>query len=172
MTTFKRCNNVKISVIVQLRVSIWACCIIKILNKIIIFANICVYVTVSYTDHLDDYNNQFISTYKDLDDYIMNSIFFFILIENSHNHLLILHCNSLLDYLTNLCKKEINTADIMTVSCYHVQHAEWESTYSFSEKSSVESEKKILKNDITVYKENRRLINIINFYFWIWEDCD
>lgn len=131
----------------------------------IISANTHVYVAVSYTDQLDNHDYQFISTYKDLNNYIVNSIFFSVSIENLHDYLLILHYNSSLNYLADLCKKEINTADIMTADYYHVQHAEQKSTYDFSRKSSAESEKKILKNDIIIYKENRKLINVINFYF-------
>ena len=94
----------------------------------------------------------------------MNSIFFSILIKNFYNHLLILHCNSLFNHLTDFCKKEIHTADIITADCYYIQHIKEKSSYDFSRKSSAESEKKILKNNITVYKENRKLIDIINFY--------
>ena len=95
----------------------------------------------------------------------MNSIFFFVLIKNLHDHLLILYCNNLLNYLADLCKKEINTADIIIADCYHVQHTEQKLTYDFNRKSSAESEKKILKNNVIMYKENRKLIDAINFYF-------
>ena len=90
----------------------------------IISANIYIYVTVSYTDHLDDYDYQFTNTYKDLNNYIVNLIFFSVLIKNLHDYSLILHCNSLLNHLMNFCKKEINTANIMTVNYYYVQYAE------------------------------------------------
>ena len=116
----------------------------------IISANTYIYIIISYISHLNNHNYQFTNSYKDLNVYIMNLIFFSVLIKNLHDYLLILHYNSSLNHLTDLCKKEINTADIMMMSCYYVQHAEQKLTYNFSRELSAESEKKILKNDIVM----------------------
>ena len=86
----------------------------------IIFANTYAYITVFYTNQLNDCNYQFTSIYKNLNNYIINSIFFFILIENSHNYLLILYYNNLLNHFTDFCKKDIHTINIIITYVYYL----------------------------------------------------
>ena len=112
---------------------------------------------------MNDWDYQFSTSHKDINDYIINSSFTTISIQNNNTFSLVLWQNILLNYLTDLLNEEFHCADAYIADCYNSIES------AFITESELENDF-VLSNSVTVYEEKKELIDVVNSFLTIWQD--